>query len=370
MTVETLVHGVRRLVIEPELAPAVADLVAALGPRANWRAFGTVPGEATDASTLRRLRSAAAEPFASSYRFLTPSPFQARHLRELEHAVGPEGRMVFEFLCLGRPTAARVVERWIGGDRVWTLLDHGLLIELGRELALALRLVPVGDHFYVSDTPVVARHGPRLGLVAAHLTDQTHDSLAWLRAAVRRRHVRSLLEVGSSIGLILLELRALVPERVGGEIDPRSHALSLVNRALRADPGVTFVPSNLFDGVTGTFDAIFFNPWQPSLRHLDVIGRFLDRAPAHLRPEGFIALWVSTHATRPGVDPVLDLVRDVAARRRFRVTRHVVRSWFAERHLDTLSCLVLDQRAPAGWRLAWTPAALEWRARQALGWRR
>jgi len=371
MTVETFVHRVRTLVLDPALAEAVTGLVGPLGPRADWRAFGAVPGESVETGAWRRLRSAVAEPFTSPYRFLSPSPFQARHLRTLARSGGPDGRRLFEFLCLGRPLPARDLEQWIGGERVGSLRDRGLVVELGHELALALRLVPVGDHFYVSDSPVVERHGPGLGLVAAHLTDQTGDGLAWLRAALRRGGARRLLEIGSSIGLVALELRDLVPERMGAEIDPRSHALSLINRALRDDPGAAFVRSDLFAGVAGAFDAIFFNPWQPSFRNLDLLRRFLASAPAHLRPSGWIGLWVSTHDTAPGVDPVLDLVREFARQERFHVTRHVIRSWFGDRRVDTISCLVLARHPSGGeWRVARSPATVEWRARQLLAARR
>lgn len=367
MTVEAYVDGVRRLGVAPALADAVGDLVGALGRRADWRTFGTVPGEAVEAGALGRLRAALVEPFAS-YRFLLPSPFQEFHLRRLARTAGPDSRRLFEFLCLGRPVPARDLEAWIGAERVGTLRARGLVVALGGPLALALACVPAGDRFYVADTPAVLRHGKALGLAPAHLSEQTRDFILWLRAALARARVGRLLEMGSGIGMVLLELRDLVPDRVGAEIEPRAHALALVNQALRRDGGVDFVRSDLFADVAGTFDAIVANPWQPSLEFLDLLRRFLSAAPARLRPGGWIALWASTHTTGDGGDPVLDLVREFAGQERFHVTRHVIRSWFAgDRQVDTISCFVLQRGGGRpGWLVAPGAGAGQWQARRLL----
>jgi SAM-dependent methyltransferase len=367
MTVEAYVDGVRRLSVQPALADTIEDLVGALGRRADWRRFGAVPGEAVETGALGRLRAALVEPFAS-YRFLLPSPFQALHLRRLARTAGPDSRRLFEFLCLGRPVAAPDLEAWIGPDRLGELREQGLVVALGGELALALACVPAGDHFYVADTHAVLRHGKGLGLAPAHLSEQTRDFIVWLRAALARARVGRLLEVGSGIGMVLLELRDLAPERVGAEIEPRAHALARVNQALRRDGGVDFVQSDLFADVAGTFDAIVTNPWQPSFEFLDLLRRFLSAAPARLRPGGWIALWASTHTTGEGGDPVLDLVREFAGQERFHVTRHVIRSWFAgDRRVDTISCFVLARgRSRSGWRVAPSARAVQWQARRLL----
>lgn len=159
---------------------------------------------------------------------------------------------------------------------------------------MTVSLVPFGDSFYVSEARQVKDQRARYGAAPVGLSAQAYLATDYLKLLASRRRYTSMLEMGSGIGAVALELRHLIPERVGVELHVRGVRFSEANRRLKKDERVRFLQSDLFASVTGRFDLIYFNPWQPSESALELIVRFLEEARSFLSDEGEIVLLVAT----------------------------------------------------------------------------
>jgi hypothetical protein len=363
---ESYFRCVRGLAITPELADVVEPLCAAV-PASLWQAFARVPGLAEPRGWAGRLVSRVREPF-DSQRFLRPSPFQRKYRLELERRHGPQAPRLMDFLCRTRPALRSDVESWLGKQPCAVGIARNVLAESGEHLVPCLRFVPYRGHFYVSDSFQVQRWGAEHGVPPAHISEQTHENILWLRRYASRTGVNGMLEMGSGIGMVSLELADLIPHRAGAEYYERSYLFAQLNRRLRHDDRVTFAPSDLFSAVQGKFDLIFFNPWQPSYQHADLIAAYLDGAPAYLSDGGRVAVWISTQHP-PQDDPVLKAAEAFARNRGFTANRQIIRSWWAEsgRRVDTISCVLFTRgRGDARIRIHRDLAAHEWTLRSTI----
>lgn len=361
---EGFFRGVDALTIGPELEPSILSLSAALSAE-MWREFSHVPGEGQVRGSAGKLLSAVTER-GESERFLRASPFRQGYARRLERKLGPDAPALMDFLCLSHPTPPELVQSWLGNERCACAIDQGLLARCGREVVPRVRFIPYHGRYYLAESCQVEEWGKKHGISPAHISVQTHENIVWLRRYAAHARPQRMLEMGSGIGMVSLELADLVPARVGAEINERNYRFSRLNQRLRQDRNVQFTRSDLFGEVWGKFDLIFFNPWQPSHLQLQLIGEFLERAPEHLTERGAVVLWISTQHT-PEQDPILAAAAQFGRSCRFAVTRQIVRSWWSpERSVHTISCLIFT-RGGANRRMPTqaTLPAVEWRLRSA-----
>lgn len=362
---DSFLDGARRLLIAEPLADDLQLLLEPLVTPELLLAFNSVPAQAdtSPASGWASLN----ERF-TKYRYLRRSAAQDRYLQRLSARFGAASVQQFGFLCCSEAQPRELLAKWLGAEQIAASLHKGLLIANGAdELTLAVRCIPYHDRLYAADSRIVEEHGRHHSLAPAHINLQTHENIVWLRRHLRRRRVGRMLEMGSGIGMVSLELADLVGERVGAELSERSHRFSQVNRRLRGDRDVLFVQSNLFANVDGGFDLIFFNPWQPSSSCVDVIEKFLVESLPRLNRDGEIALWVSTEPVPDTQEPVLNAAARFAAGQNLAVERHIIRSWWEGHGVGTISCLVFSRgrKAPLQRTVADLKSA-EWYLRRKL----
>lgn len=371
--VARIIEGVRRLRIDEGIVAPIEALTDALASRLDWKAFGTVPRLNTyyggGGSLLSRLRHRLES--RVEYRFLEDSPRQIEYLKRLESRSGPDAVELFGFLCLGHGRPSQMVEGWIGTSLTRELLDLGLMFEVQGSLHMAVGLVPYGDHYYLSDLPIVEQFGNRLGLPPAHVSPQSHWAVNWMKRMVAQRRIGSMLEMGSGIGMVLFESRSLVEQRLGVEIGSRNYTYSLVNRRVVRDNTTTLIQGDLFSDVSGKFDLIVFNPWQPTIRSLPLVERFLIDAPKFLSEGGRIALWASTDGEPESKDPVVKAIRSAAKAAGMSVNREILHSFFLQagdtHRVGTVSSFTLgtDKGGPQ-MNLPTTGATKAWRLRKMI----
>lgn len=361
---DSFMDGARRLSIAEPLADDLRSLLEPVLTPELLLAFNSVPAQADQA---RASAWASLNERLTKYRYLRRSASQDRYLQNLSARFGAASVQQFKFLCCSESLPRQLLTTWLGAERVAAALDKGVLIANGAdELTLAIRCVPYHDRLYAADSRIVEDHGRHHSLSPAHINLQTHENIVWLRRHLRGRRVKRMLEMGSGIGMVSLELADLVGERVGAELSERSYQFSQVNRRLRADRAVVFVQSNLFANVDGSFDLIFFNPWQPSSGCVDVIERFLLESLPRLNRDGEIALWVSTEPVPEAQEPVLQAASRFAAEQKTAIDRYVIRSWWAGQGVGTISCLVFSRTRRPVHRTVVDHKSTEWYLRRKL----
>lgn len=163
-----------------------------------------------------------------------------------------------------------------------------------------------------------------------------------------------ILEIGTGTGCIAVSLACERPDAAITATDIRPGNLALARRnAIRheVEARITFVESDLFEHITGTFDAICSNPpyvaeadWSElstTIREyedraalvsggdgLDCIRRLVAEAPAHLEPYGVLAFEFGT-GQRPAIEALLTehgycdirFIRDLAGIDRVAIAR-------------------------------------------------
>ncbi|MFO1243534.1 MAG: peptide chain release factor N(5)-glutamine methyltransferase [Rickettsiales bacterium] len=166
--------------------------------------------------------------------------------------------------------------------------------------------------FYTSSATLDPRPETEL-MVEAVLANCTHD-----------RPLR-ILDLGTGTGCILISLLADLPHATGVGIDQSIHALEIAARNaehVQVESRTTFLPSNWFEKVEGTFDVIVSNPpyieeeavLPPEVRYdpeaalfagqdgLDAYRAILKDAFARLNPEGLLVLEIGAGQANAIID--------------------------------------------------------------------
>jgi hypothetical protein len=299
--------------------------VSELGPLAPWREFCTVP-HASSPRTFRRLaRDLLRTTLAGSYAYLSESPIHDLALRRLHARAGPRAALLFRFLCLSTQVEESNLAEIVSIDHISRYVERGLFLRRGRQLLLPVTLVPWGDSYYISEALEVVRNRATYQIRPAHVSHETSRFASALRARFRNRGLKTMLEMGTGIGIVALDMGEVIPRREGAEIYDRNLEFALANRELRGDADVTFYSSDLFSNVKGRYDLIVFNPWQPAEGSIETILRFLDEAPGFLADDGSIYLTISS-GFRNGRDAVTEQIAEVLRRRSLRAVREVFAS--------------------------------------------
>lgn len=351
----------------PQFTANLRSFVSAVGPTIPWERFGRIPVTARTRAGWRRLRDHAAARIWKPYAFLSDAGTQGYLLERLSD----DERFLYRLLCQGSVVDQARVRELLGAGSIAHYIDSGVLQHRGDGLALSVSLVPYGDSFYVCDSRE-ALENPMPGADPVHISDQTHFQVVHLRKRLRGRPIASMLEMGTGIGIVLLEMRDLAGTRTGAEMNARALVFAQANKELHDDHGVEFVQSDLFSGVKGKYDLILFNPYQPTESQLELVRRFLAEAPQFLTPEGRVVLLIRCGAFS-AERTFLAAVDDVLAEQRFSGERDVVMSWRTEtpdggRTVAAWSALWLHRngRAAPRIRTRWNRSAVALHAKRLL----
>lgn len=226
----------------------------------------------------------------------------------LEHALAlglPRGEVQMLLLhCLGHDLH----------DRAWLLTNDHLHLSAtqhaayDRALAQRLQQVPVA---YL--TGEKAFYGLRLHVDARVLDPRpdTETLVDWALACLPPDRAARLLDLGTGSGAIALAIKAMRPQTAvwAVDVDPNALAVAQANATALALP-VTFVQSDWWGQVRGTFEVVVSNPpyiaqddphlaalaSEPAhalvagVDGLDALRQIVQAAPAHLVPEGWLLL--------------------------------------------------------------------------------
>jgi SAM-dependent methyltransferase len=246
---------------------------------------------------------------SNRYQFLSASPLRDFYLHRLERRAGRQGLLLYRFLCAGAEVSQEELSGVLRPADIDEFREAGLLLARGDRLLLAVRLAPYRDYCYVAPSPQLTEHRDLYGIEPPYLWEPTHWQVLLLEQFLRRRRCTRMLELGSGIGVVSLEMRPFVPQREGAEISPLSLEYARANQELRGDDGVSFYQSDVFSSVSGQFDLIVFAPWQPTEFALPLPLRFLRQLPEFLTTDG-TALLLLDSLLAQGRDEVL---REVVA---------------------------------------------------------
>lgn len=348
---------------------------AGRGGGLRWREFGRVPGQRAQGGWRRQMVDVFKSRLARRYCFMEASPAHDRLLRGLRLRVPSHAGFWFEVLCRNAAVPIDELGRKLSEPTLDALLRHGFFARRGDLVRLPVTLVPYGDRYYLAEARHLVEHPQLYRTRPAHLSDQTHLHLEFARRFIARGGPVSLLDMGCGIGLACLELRPWCRRRVGAEISERNLMFARANAERRSDAEVVFVQSDLFANVSGRFDLITFNPWQPTEEHLPLVCRFLAESSAYLTDAGRIVLYVSSIAEAGG-DHVMGQLAVTLREQGYVADRWLLRAWIDRpasraRAVSTLSALIIrravgDERRGGAIRWARRVLPVAYALRQAL----
>jgi SAM-dependent methyltransferase len=209
----------------------------------------TIPATETSLVRLGRwLRS-------TDYRFVTVTP--ATHARVNSRAGRTEARTARDVFGWSRPFDAGLLPDPALG---W-LRDGGLLRDEGPLLRSLVRFSSLGDQLYAHSSY------PTADADAVFFGPDTARFVALIESELQREPLRGgarILDVGCGAGpggmAAALASRALGPALVLADINPRALLHARANVALAGLERASFVQSDLYAQVPGTFDLIVANP--------------------------------------------------------------------------------------------------------------
>jgi SAM-dependent methyltransferase len=335
-----------------DLLNGVDSLVEQVKPYISWRRFGLIPNVECPGSPIRFAIDFFRAAIARRYLHLTPSPAQPYLLRWLLPGRQWQARALFRFLCLNEAIDVSVLESLLGSAAYEAFLSSGIFIKHGDAVRLPVTLIPYRDHYYLGESRHLLQNREAYSITPAHVSLQTPLQIDYYHRLFKGLAPRRILEVGAGIGMVALELRDLCEDREGAEIYQRNLDFAAANAKVRRDTSIRFYQSDLFERVAGTFDIIFFNPWQPTVAHMDLVLRFLEQAPDHLAEGGHIALLIGSWYSN-GSDAVMEEVARQLDRQALVATEYIAVSWAAtpsEGEVATghLSFLMIERRRRAG----------------------
>jgi SAM-dependent methyltransferase len=331
----------------PELAALVPDEVRcdmareflnALGRALPWNRFGRVPVASSSPSLRRKARDVVRAVAAGEYVFLSPSPAHEYLLGRLGRDISPTAQQLFRFLCLSEAVSRDWLVGLVGPAMIDRCLSTQLMLQRGEVVVLSVALIPYGNRAYFAEPWFAINNRQQYAYSPVHIAALTHEHIGFLTRFLAGTVCERMLEMGSGIGIVSLELRPFARKRVGAELSSRSVAFAIANARFHNDSAATFVQSDLFAGVEGSFDLILFNPWTPSEQFIDLILRFIAELPPFLAENGRAVLFLNCRQEQ-GQDVVLERVAACLRQHALRAKRFVISSCFSGAGRDEVSAV-------------------------------
>lgn len=253
----------------------------------------------------RRLR-------ADGYRFTCVTP--ATHARNNAREGAGRARTLRDVFGWSRPFAASL----ISADELAQLTAAQVVVEEGELLRSTVRWSSLDDLLLVhSAFPTDASDAVFFGPDSYRFAQVIHDHLQ--RCPNRVQHAVDI-GCGSGVGALLIARAAQHAQVSAVDINPLALRYTAINAALAGVGNLSVEPSDLLDGITGTFDLIVANPpymldtSERVYRHgggalgAGLSLRIVEQARERLSPGGSLLLYTGV-AIVEGRDALLEAVR-------------------------------------------------------------
>ncbi|MDH4550749.1 class I SAM-dependent methyltransferase [Pseudomonas sp. BN607] len=263
---------------------------------------------ATDQALLqlgKRLR-------ADGYRFTCVTP--ATHARVIARRAGQHAHTLRDVFGWSRPFAPGLVS----SDELGQLQRAGVLAAQGDLLRSTVRWSTLDDLLLVhSAYPTDATDAVFFGPDSYRFAQVIH---AHMQTSPKRVEHAVDIGCGTGIGALLIARGAQHAQVSAVDINPLALRYTALNAALAGVSNVSVEPSNLLDGVTGTFDLIVANPpymldaGERTYRHgggtlgAELSLRIVEQARERLSPGGSLLLYTGV-AVVDGRDALLEAIR-------------------------------------------------------------
>ena len=301
--------------------------ISDLGRNIPWDKFSRIPIVDTEKTLVKDIFTLSFLRSKNECAFLESLYLNQSRPKNLKLNNGGFSEILFRFLCMNEWVSEDDLEKILGRNSLNTYIDCGLFVKRKNQLLFPLCMAPYRDSFYLSESQHVIRNKDLYGFPPAHISIQSHFYIEYLKNFLRGKNIKRMLEVGSGIGIISLELSDIVPDRTGVEINTRDVMFANANRSLRQDLNSRFRQSDLFSNVDGQYDLITFNPWQPSEDYLDLVVDYLNQAVDYLAERGIISLWISSSYINKE-DKVLKTIESVLVKHSLVATRDIAYSFY------------------------------------------
>lgn len=349
---------------------AALNLVNLLGPHIDWVEFGKIPWRTAGGGLAKVCRDVLTIRRRGGYAFLRKSPAHEYSLNRLTRKLGSRSATVFRLLCLNEMVDQQHLALLLTDDMIDEFVARRVLIRRRREITAAVRFVPYNDHFYLADSAHLEDWRSLYGIRPTYINFETHEQITYLQRKLCARRFTRSLEIGCGTGVISLELAPFVAHREGTDLHERSIQFARANQSIRGDHHAKFYASDLFSEVTGRFDLIMFNPWQPSEESLGFVLGFLEQALARLNESGAVLLVLHSQLLKSR-DVVFDEIARSLGRWGKRAVQSMMDSHLGPGHsLHSVSFLWIEGRGTAAavdLRTVvpeWDAAYLGWTARR------
>lgn len=271
---------------------SLKDFISKVDYLIDWERFGKIPHRPSTSNLIRYCIDLFNIRLRKQYSFLLSSPIHHYLFKRLCRQTNAQTGLLFKFLCLNAQIEESLLYDILNRDEINNYVRCGLFIKHNDKIFLPFTILPYRNYYYLSDSKYIIENRNLYGIGPAHIGHPTHLQVIFLKNMLKDKHILRMLEMGSGIGIITIEMCEFVKEREGAEIYKRNIEFSLANKELRNDENVRFYQSDLFSNVKGKFDLISFNPWQPRDGGMPVIRKFLEQAPFFLTKDGNIFLLI------------------------------------------------------------------------------
>jgi len=249
---------------------------------------------------------------ADGYRFTCVTP--ATHSRVNARKGSGQASSLRDVFGWSRPFAPGLVSN----DELQLLERAQVLVPRGELLGSAVRWSSLDDLLLVhSAFPTDASDAVFFGPDSYRFAQVIHQHLQHHPMPVE--HAVDI-GCGSGVGALLIARAAQHAQVSAVDINPLALRYATINAALAGVSNVSIAPSDLLDGITGTFDLIVANPpymldrSARTYRHgggalgAELSLRIVDQACERLTPHGTLLLYTGV-AIVDGRDPLLEAVR-------------------------------------------------------------
>jgi hypothetical protein len=316
----------RSVKLDDDFLEATRSLVTRLGVTVDWIEFGKFPGGPEKKSSRRK--TACVRRILggrSRYRFMDTCTDRSADLLSISRSRGANSEVVFRLLCRSELVDEQDLDGILPVADINGLIARGVLVRCGQSLASAVRFVPYGKSFYLTDSLLLGHNRPVDGMQPVYLGFETHRQIQILRDLLHKGSVPRMLEVGCGTGIVTLELADLATDLHGVDNHNRSLLFAEVNQRLHSKNNARFYYSDLLYQVDGIFDLIVFNPFRPTHENLSFFQSFVEQSLGKLSSGGRILLVL--HAETSGLDDsVYDAIAALLADRHCSVVRTFIQS--------------------------------------------
>ncbi|EKT4520963.1 class I SAM-dependent methyltransferase [Pseudomonas putida] len=249
---------------------------------------------------------------ADGYRFTCVTP--ATHARNNAREGTDRARTLRDVFGWSRPFAPSL----ISADELAQLAAAQVLVEEGDLLRSTVRWSSLDDLLLVhSAFPTDASDAVFFGPDSYRFAQVIHDHLQ--RSPNRVQHAVDI-GCGSGVGALLIARAAQHAQVSAVDINPLALRYTAINAALAGVGNLSVEPSDLLDGITGTFDLIVANPpymldaSERVYRHgggalgAELSLRIVEQARERLSPGGSLLLYTGV-AIVEGRDALLEAIR-------------------------------------------------------------